>query len=141
MHAQNEIELRILVFLSEADFDYATRTVCRRRYWSREIRRQGAGLGIRILKNGDVELWAADEIHGVARLTLIHQGGSYKNMEKALGILERDAAFFLSAFCSNRWYELMDYLEECREQGMEDWKSGCGLYHEYLRLIREARKD
>lgn len=138
MRARNEIELRIIVFLSEARFEYETRTACRRRYWSTEIRRYGAGIGFRIFRNGNVEMWAADEIHGMSRVTLVRKDGSDKNAGKTLEILKQDAAFFLRAFCSTKWYDLMEHLEECREHGVEDWKRGCGLYHEYVRILREV---
>ena len=138
MCACNEIELRILIYLSDARFDYETRTNCRRHYWSKIIRRHCAALGIRVLKNGNVEIWAADDIHGMARLTLVCQGGSTKNPGRTLGILGKDISFFLNAFCSNRWHDLMAYFEECRDHGTEEWKRGCGLYQEYLQLINKT---
>lgn len=137
MRARNEIEIRVLVSLSDVRFDCETRMTCRRRYWSMIIHRHGAALGIMINKNGAVELRAADRIHGMARVTLVRQEVSGKDQGRALEILKKDITFFLMTFCSS-WYDLMDHLEECRDHGMEDWKRGCGLYQEYLQLINKA---
>lgn len=136
--ARNEIEIRILVSLSDVRFDCETKMTSRRRYWSVIIHRHGAALGILINKNGEVELRAADRIHGMARVTLVRQEESAKDPGRTLEILKKDITFFLMTFCNGSWYDLMAHLEECRDHGMEDWKRGCGLYQEYLQLRSKA---